>query len=377
MAKVARIDITNVYMGGDYTGQIFVGPEGHPMNVILDTGSSALALDGHKYKPDLANGDKSTNLAQTDAYGDGSSWTGAVIQTMLTVGTGSNAISLGNGNAAVAYTRSANMFRSADGILGLAYAPLDDAFTMPRDTWQHKYTSTQVRAGKQESIQPYLTQLAGEDVTSDIISFVTHRSFIHAGGANDPLNKGIIVIGGGYDETDLFTGSFQKVKVLSDDWYSTNLKAIIVGNSDPIAARLQGPKGMPSNSIIDSGTNSLNISSQTLQAIISKFSAQQQELLNQSVMGGKLVATADLNLGSWPTLTFVMQGDAGDVSLQVPPSNYWQIDTEQAGAALAAITPGQDGLVILGLPLMNGYFTVFDGEADGGKGVVAFAALKS
>jgi hypothetical protein len=31
--------------------------------------------------------------------------------------------------------------------------------------------------------------------------------------------------------------------------------------------------------------------------------------------------------------------------------------------------------VILGLP--NGYFTVFDGEADGGKGVVAFAALKS
>ena len=168
-----------------------------------------------------------------------------------------------------------------------------------------------------------------------------------------------MVIGGGYDETDLFTGSFQRVKVLSDDWYSTNLRAIIVGNSDPIAARLQGPKGAPSNSIIDSGTNSLNISSQTLQAMISKFSAQQQELLNQSVMDGKLVATADRNLSSWPTLTFVMQGDAGDISLQVPPSNYWQVDTEQAGAALAAITPGQDGLVILGLPLMNGLLYCF------------------
>ena len=36
--------------------------------------------------------------------------------------------------------------------------------------------------------------------------------------------------------------------VLSDDWYSTNLKAIIVGNADPIAARLQGPQGMPSHS---------------------------------------------------------------------------------------------------------------------------------
>src|SRR5215472_15690230 len=376
MAKVARIEITNIYMGGDYTGQIFVGPQGRSMNVILDTGSSALALDGHKYEPDLANGDQSTKLAQTDSYGDGSSWTGAVIQTKLTVGSGSNAISLSDGNAAIAYARSANMFRSADGILGLAYAPLDDAFAMPQDTWRHKYTSTEVRAGKEESIQPYLTQLAGEGVTSDIISFVTHRSFGHAGGTNDPLNKGIMVIGGGYDETDLFSGSFQKVKVLSDDWYSTNLKAIIVGNSDPIAARLQGPMGMPSNSIIDSGTNSLNISPQTLQAMISRFSAQQQELLTQSVMNGNLVSTADLNLGSWPTLTFVMQGDAGDVSIQVPPSNYWQVDTEQVGAALAAITSGQDGLVILGLPLMNGYFTVFDGEADGGKGVVAFAALK-
>jgi hypothetical protein len=154
MAKVARIEISNIYMGGDYTGRIFIGPQGRSMNVILDTGSSALALDGHKYAPDLANGDKSTYLAQTDSYGDGSSWTGAVIQTKLTVGSGSNAISLNNGNAAIAYTRSANMFRSADGILGLAYAPLDDAFTMPQDTWQHKYTSTQVRAGRSSPSSP-------------------------------------------------------------------------------------------------------------------------------------------------------------------------------------------------------------------------------
>ena len=154
MPGIARIPITNIYMGGDYTGQIFVGAQGRPMNVILDTGSSALALDGHKYTPDLANGDESTHLAQTDSYGDGSSWTGAVIQTKLTVGTGSNAVCLSNGNAAIAYTRSANMFRSADGILGLAYAPLDDAFTMPQDTWQHKYTSTQVRAGRSSPSSP-------------------------------------------------------------------------------------------------------------------------------------------------------------------------------------------------------------------------------
>jgi hypothetical protein len=40
---------------------------------------------------------------------------------------------------------------------------------------------------------------------------------------------------------------------------------------------------------------------------------------------------------------------------------------------MAAITQGNDGQAILGLPLMNGYFTVFDGEADGGMGQIKFA----
>lgn len=377
MPKIARIPITNVYMGGDYTGQIFVGPNAQPMNVILDTGSSALALDGHKYKPNFTRGDKSTDLAQTDSYGDGSSWTGAVIQSTITIGTGNTSVVLADGNAAVAYSRSADMFQSSDGILGLAYAPLDDAFTMPKDTWKTKYTATQVRTGKQGPIKPYLTQLAGEDVVSDKISFLTRRSFIHmGGGANDPLNQGWMIVGGGEESDDLYTGTFQTVKVLSDDWYSTNLKEIIVGNADPIAARLQGPQGMPTNSIVDSGTNSLNLSAQLLQAVISKFSAAQQALLTQSVLNGKLVSVSDLKLNTWPTITFVMQGETGDVSLTVAASDYWQVNTEQVGAAMAAITSGEPGLAILGLPLMNGYFTIFDGEADSGRGAIKFATRK-
>ena len=58
MPGIARIPITNIYTEGDYTAQIFVGSQGRSMNVILDTGSSALALDGHKYNPDRANGDE-------------------------------------------------------------------------------------------------------------------------------------------------------------------------------------------------------------------------------------------------------------------------------------------------------------------------------
>jgi predicted aspartyl protease len=41
----ARIAISNVPGGGGYTGQIQVGPDNRTMNVLLDTGSSQLALD--------------------------------------------------------------------------------------------------------------------------------------------------------------------------------------------------------------------------------------------------------------------------------------------------------------------------------------------
>src|SRR5277367_2181692 len=375
MPSIVRVPISNFYFGGDYTGVIYVGPDKKPMNVILDTGSSALAIDDTKYKPELTKGDKSTDLAQTDAYGDGSSWTGAVIETTLAIGSGAAAVVLPGGNAAVAYIASSDMFCTADGILGLAYAPLDDAFTMPKDTWANQYTSTQVRTGKHGTIVPYLSQLTQQGVTSDVISFFTRRSFVHvgSGGASDPLNQGWMVVGGGMESTDLYTGSFQTVKVLADEWYCTNLKSITVGSTDPIAARIDGPKGMPSNSIVDSGTNSIDLSPQLLKAVVSKFTAAQQALLNKSI-GGQLVSNSDLgNLAEWPTLTFVLQGDTADVSLKIPPSNYWQVNTQSVGSAAVAITKGEPGLAILGLPLMNGYFTIFDGEADAGRGVIKFA----
>jgi hypothetical protein len=356
-----------------------VGPNKHPMNVILDTGSSALALDGHKYKPDTQHGDHSTNLAQTDSYGDGSSWTGSVFKMAIAIGDDDASVTVADADAAIAYQQSANMFRSADGILGLAYAPLDDAFQMPKDTWKHKYSSTEVRAGQRVNLVPYLTQLADEKVTSDIIAFVTRRSFIHegGGGATDPLNTGWMLVGGGEKAKDLYSGTFQTVKVVSDDWWSTVLKSVVVGDSDPIAARIQGPKGMASNSIVDSGTNSLNISPQLLSAILSKFTPTQQSLLQRAIHQEELIAVADLDLASWPDITFVLEGaDPGvDVALKVSPSDYWQVNTEKVGAAMAAITEGEAGLTILGLPIMNGYFTIFDGEAADGKGVIKFATV--
>jgi hypothetical protein len=293
----------------------------------------------------------------------------------VAVGAAGAQITLPGANLAVAYDCSDTMFQQADGILGLAYAPLDDAFALPENTWTNKYPSTQVRQGKSQDIQPFLTQLSATGVVADKIAFLTRRSFVHegGGGADDPLNQGWMILGGGEESTDLYTGEFQVVSVLSDAWYCTNLKSVKVGDTAPITARLAGPKGMPSNSIIDSGTNSLNLGPQMLTALLAKFTPAQRALLSQSIHKGQPVPMTKLDLATWPTITFVLQGDAGDVSLEVAPGDYWQVNTGAVGQAMAAITPGQAGLAILGLPLMNGYFTIFDGEADGGRGVVKFA----
>jgi len=377
MASVAKIPITNVFMDGDYTGQIFVGPDRKPMNVILDTGSSALALNGESYAGEVAAGDLTTNLAQTDTYGDQSTWTGAVIHSTVAAGDLHDPVVLPGANVAIAYDASENMFRKTDGILGLAYAPLDDAFKMPSNTFDHHYTAAQVRGGQQQLITPYLTQLQNAGIVADKLAFYTRRSFVHAGGGGqaDPLNNGWMILGGGEEFTDLYSGTFQSVKVLSDSWYCTNLKAVVVGSYGQVAARVQGPSGMPSNSIIDSGTNSLSFGVQMLQAIAEKLPAALQEPFVAGLQG-QVLANDSIKLADWPTLTFVLEGTSGPVRLDVPPANYWQLDAGEVGKAGLAITPNNDGNAILVLPLMNGYFTIFDGEADGGRGVVNFAQRK-
>jgi hypothetical protein len=180
-AKIARIPISNMLLGGDYTGQIFVGPKQKPMNVILDTGSSALAIDGKKYKPDIAGGDITTDLAQTDSYGDGSSWTGAVIQTTLGMGSGGESLVLKNGNAAITYQASSNMFQATDGILGLAYAALDDAYTMPK-----RYVVPEVYGGagakRQAGQYPAVPDAAFRPWRGGGHHFVSHAPFLSAHG---------------------------------------------------------------------------------------------------------------------------------------------------------------------------------------------------
>src|SRR5580658_10347744 len=76
-----RLSITNVYMGGDYTGTIYVGSQKRPVKVILDTGSSTLAIDGTFYDATKDKAAKITDIGQEVEYADQSSWVGAVVVT--------------------------------------------------------------------------------------------------------------------------------------------------------------------------------------------------------------------------------------------------------------------------------------------------------
>jgi hypothetical protein len=376
VTRAARIPITNVYADGAYTGLILVGPDMRPMNVLLDSGSSMLALDGRKYRVDKPGGDRTTRFAQYSSYSDGSFWAGGVIKTIVSVADPDSPMTAKGINVALSTDATSDMFGQTDGILGLAYAALDEAWEMPKDTTEKQYSSTKIRAGRYTQITPYLTQLRAKGVISDKFAFYTRRSWIHrGGGANDPLNRGWMILGGGEECRDLYTGPFQTARVMAEQWYNTNLKAIIVGDTAPLSVHQQPPEGYPSNSIVDSGTTSIDLGPLLLKALFSRFTPDQQALLTATIRRKiPAVPMADLKLRSWPPLTFILQGLKKDVALVVKPQDYWQVNAPKPGMACLAISRGDPGFAILGLPLMNGYFTIFDGEADNDRGVIKFAA---
>src|SRR5260221_13770265 len=122
--KIVRLPITNTIADGDYTAEIRVGSQGKIANVILDTGSSTLAVKPGKYKPSTDTDLKPTALAQDVIYGTGG-WAGPVVQTSLKMG----AVSLSS-YVALADEQEPRNFGKADGILGLAYNVLNNAFDL-------------------------------------------------------------------------------------------------------------------------------------------------------------------------------------------------------------------------------------------------------
>lgn len=370
-----QMPITNVFMGGDYTGVIHVGSQRLPIKVILDTGSSTLAIDGAVYDPTKDRKAQLTDIAQEVAYGDRSNWVGAVVLTDIAVGSNKPLV-LPRVHMAVTYHASQTMFGQSQGILGLAYSKLNNAFVMPGPTIPPRYTFNQIQSGRVTYIEPYFTQLESAKVVANKFAFYTLRSMINMATSNpetDPSNNGFLILGGGEEYTNLYTGAFQVARVLHDLYYNVNVKSIMVGNSAPISVSAPTKaSGNVSNAIVDSGTNGIYLDSSIFNEVLARFSSLG---LEDAIRAGYL-AMSKLNLTEWPALTFVLEGALGhDVALQVAAHTYWQTNSPKAGYASLVLFAG-DSPSILGLPVMNNYFTVFDRSIDKGLGVVSFAKIK-
>ncbi len=399
---VIRIPINNVKGGGDYTGEIRVGSQGTVANVILDTGSSTLAVMPRVYDIDEDKNVSFTSYAQAVRYGTGG-WSGPVLETTLSMGCGGSEAEV-KSYIAIADEQIPNDLGPADGILGLAFNALNSAYDLtayltsqnvsPPVTYPWLFPArTSAAALKQVEqflarmteidLTPYFTALETADVTRNIFAFYTLRSTpstASADPATDPLNNGIFVLGGGLDQTDLYTGQPLNVAVLDDLYYNTNLKSVQVGNTPPITVAplpAASAKTMVSNSIVDSGTNSIVLTANVYQAVIAAIQSLGEKFaitVNSVISRGYVRATA-INLGEWPDISFVMQGaDGSDVTLTCAPSTYWQTDAPQKGDVVFQINKTSWPLAILGLPLFNNYYTVFD-RTQNPYGTINFAPI--
>ena len=350
-----RIPINNVKGGGDYTGEIRIGSQSVTANVILDTGSSTLAVVPRLYQ--IADEQLPHNLGP------------------------------------------------ADGILGLAFNSLNSAYDLtayltsqnvtPPVTYPWIFPVRTSAAALQQveqflarmtviDLTPYFTALESAEVTRNIFAFYTLRStpsMASANPATDPLNNGIFILGGGLDQADLYTGQPLNVAVLDNLYYNTSLKAVRVGGAAPVNVNALPPsqaKSMGSNSIVDSGTNSLVLAQDVYQAVVSGLGSLNQNFatLVRDATSNGAVPQSSLNLGSWPDIGFVMQGaDGSDVTLTCAPSTYWQTDAPQASYATFQINNGGNfPQSILGLPLFNNYYTVFD-RTQNPYGTISFAPI--
>ncbi|WP_223788221.1 pepsin-like aspartic protease [Marinicella meishanensis] len=388
-----------------------IGSQGAQANLILDSGSSALVIQGEDYQPGEDDSLTTTCFAQNRTYGMGG-WFGPVVKTRIHMGRGPFSVSLEETHVAVTRKEQQNSFAEADGIMGLAYYELNRAYDLtdyltdnnvsPAATYPWFLADEQqddtVREFKgflktypKSYLTPYFTQLEQQGVVGNQFGFVIHRSSIYQTSQQrsqealrkHPLNRGFFVLGKPKIHTSLFQGKFKKVKVLDDKYHNVHVRSMRVGNSEPIAAPEldEADRNHRTNGIIDSGASFIVLPQllfdHLLEALI-KVNADCEALLDpyRSFTGVEMgVDLAQIDLAAWPSIYFVFDGaEEDEVELELKPKDYWQVHAPAPNQASFQFTvlAGWPNQCILGLPLMASYFTIFDRAAQP-HGVIQFA----
>jgi Eukaryotic aspartyl protease len=386
MPSVLRIPINNALMGGDYTVPLSVGTGTEPVNLLLDTGSSMLVVNGAAYDPSTDPNATTTQLLQTASFMSGT-FMASVVRTSvgLAEAEAGPVVTLPGANLAVTYDNRPGTFGQADGIFGLAYAALDTAYRMPADTWKNRYQASQLGLGQQADLDPYISQAAIAGLVSEKFAFAVRRSATRQvldDPAGDPLNNGLFILGGGLDCNDLYAGPVTSVAVVHEQYYNANLLAVQVGEQTISVAPAAPGARVASNAIIDSGAGNITLDQGLYTRIIALFDAINPEFATALEKYGPGSSggcdQSQIDLTRWPPIQLVFQSsDGGQARVTVAAQDYWQFDSVSRGTATSTLC-GDNGMLAgqsnFGLPIFCGHYVVFDRTASNGQGVISFAA---
>ena len=415
-ARVA-LPITLAYAKGAYTVALRIGREARVANLVLDTGSSTLVVLPHAYDPAQDGSRVATSWAQEVRYGVGA-WAGPVVSAEVHFDGPHGRLTLSSAQLAVVTARAQDL-KHADGLFGLAYGGLDTAHDFaaylgtrglaPPVTWPWPFEqeaadltafAALLRAQPRVRLTPLFTALEEQHRVQNRFALLVRRALAHvlddaaddATLAADPLNQGLLILGGDTHDVhadDLHRDDVREVQVVHDLYYNAELVALRIDDGPRIAAPPLDAKDVAraaSNAIVDSGCSFLVLEASLYQAVADAFRQRDPAMLalverfrdgfRQDQRG---VPNADVDAFDWPTLHFFLRApDGGETRLSCPPAHYWQRNALRAGQAcflLMEQLAGWAKQTILGLPLLAGHYVVFDRAAANG-GCLRIATAK-
>ena len=413
--NLLRLPITLAYSRGGYSVALALGSEAAQVNVLLDTGSSSLAVTTRRYSPERDTTRAATPYSQQINYGKGS-LAGPVLRLRIGIGDRDDRRELDGVAVTIVEGTAPYFFRDADGILGLAYRHLNVARDLssllaqqgrdPAVTWPWPYTGLDdaqqaalaqtIRQQPRIELEPLYTALETHGVFGDLFALQVRRAVVHvlddAAGPRtlngDPLNRSTLVLGGGEQCQELYDGAFADLRVVDDIYYNVNLISLQVGDRTPIAApRLDASHvaNYASNAIIDTGSSFVMLEGSLYDAVLEAFGAHDARLpelvarFNTAFEKNQGLPNDTIRYADWPVLRLRFEApDGSETCLRCEPDNYWQRNGMYAGQSLFLLlrqVPGWPNQSVLGLPLLCDRYCVFD-RSSGEEGRVRLARAR-
>ncbi|MCB1640437.1 MAG: hypothetical protein KDI37_01810 [Xanthomonadales bacterium] len=388
--------------GAAYTVQLSLGSEAAPVQLIIDTGSSSLAVLPGRYSADRDRSLNPTSWAQQLSYGQGA-WVGPVVCTDLRLDASGH--HLADTQLAVIEAESTD-FHGADGILGMAYRALDHAHDIvsllpapSTQSWpwpfdeQHSAQADfthQLHAQPKVQLVPAFSALEEHGVVSNRFTLLIRRALKRVDGRDGPHpdNEGRLLLGGGEELAHLHHGEVQTLPVVHDRYYNVQLTALQVDQQSPLPApplREAETAAYASNAIIDTGCSFILLEDSLYSGLregLNRIDARLVERIDAAAAAlaqQRGLVDPELSQLPWPTLW--LHFDAGDgetARVALDPAHYWQHDALQPGESwfmLLRQLPDWPRQSVLGLPLLCDHFVVFDRQVNE-LGVVRLARAR-